>query len=46
MDASVKKIITDLKAKKYNPVYFLQGEESYYIDVISDYIEANVLSDA
>jgi DNA polymerase-3 subunit delta len=46
MDASVKKILTDLKARKYNPVYFLQGEESYYIDVISDYIEANVLSDA
>lgn len=46
MDAAVKKILSDLKAKKYSPVYFLQGEESYFIDVISDYIEANVLSDA
>ena len=46
MDASVKKILTDLKAKKYAPVYFLQGEETYYIDLISDYIEQNVLSDA
>jgi DNA polymerase-3 subunit delta len=46
MDANVKKILTDLKAKKYAPVYFLQGEETYFIDVISDYIEANVLSDA
>lgn len=46
MDASVKKILTDLKARKFNPVYFLQGEESYFIDVISDYIEAHVLTDA
>jgi DNA polymerase-3 subunit delta len=46
MDASARKILTDLKAKKYSPVYFLQGEETYFIDVISDYIEANVLTDA
>jgi DNA polymerase-3 subunit delta len=46
MDANVKKILADLKSKKYAPVYFLQGEETFYIDVISDYIEANVLSDA
>jgi len=46
MDANVKKILTDLKAKKYGPVYFLQGEETYFIDVVSDFIEANVLSDA
>ncbi|MCI0751842.1 MAG: DNA polymerase III subunit delta, partial [Flammeovirgaceae bacterium] len=46
MDAQVKKIMTELKAKKYAPVYFLQGEESYYIDLISDYIEAHVLSDS
>ena len=46
MDAATKKILTDLKAKKFNPVYFLHGEESYFIDVISDYIEAHALSDA
>jgi DNA polymerase-3 subunit delta len=46
MDASVRKILTDVKAGKYSPVYFLQGEESYFIDVISDYIEANALTDA
>jgi DNA polymerase-3 subunit delta len=46
MDATVKKILADLKGKKYAPVYFLQGEETYFIDVISDYIEANVLSDS
>lgn len=46
MDASVKKILSDLKARKFNPVYFIQGEESYFIDVISDYIEAHALSEA
>lgn len=39
-------IIRDLKAKTYKPVYFLMGEEPYYIDLISDYIEENVLSDS
>lgn len=38
-------IISDLKNKIYYPVYFLAGEESYYIDAISDYIEENILSD-
>jgi len=46
MDAAAKKILTDLKARKYSPVYFLQGEETYYIDLISDYIQEHVLSDA
>ena len=38
-------IITDLKNKVYHPVYFLTGEEAYYIDKISDYIEANILDE-
>jgi DNA polymerase-3 subunit delta len=46
MDASVKKIYSELKAGKYNPVYFLQGEETFYIDMLSDYIEVNALTDA
>lgn len=46
MDAAAKKILTDLKAKKYAPVYLLQGEETYYIDLIANYIEKNVLSDS
>ena len=46
MDASVKKILTALRAGKFDPVYFLQGEESYFIDVISDYIEQNALNDS
>ncbi|MCD4727011.1 MAG: DNA polymerase III subunit delta [Pirellulales bacterium] len=38
-------IITDLKNKIYYPVYFLTGEEPFYIDEISNYIEKNVLSE-
>jgi DNA polymerase III subunit delta len=46
MDAQVKKIWGELRAGKYAPVYFLQGEESFYIDLISNYIEANALSES
>jgi len=46
MDAAAKKILTDLKARKYAPIYLLQGEETYYIDLIASYIEKNVLSEA
>lgn len=38
-------IITDLKKKEYKPVYFLHGNESYFIDAIADFIEKKVLSD-
>lgn len=37
-------IMNDLKARKFSPIYILMGEESYYIDQISDYISSNVLS--
>lgn len=37
-------IMRDLKAKKYAPVYVLMGDESYYIDRITDYIADNVLA--
>src|SRR3954467_8671374 len=40
------KIIADLKKKIYYPVYFLWGEEPYYIDLICDYIEKNILTDS
>lgn len=41
-----EQIIGDLKNKIYHPVYFLMGEEPYYIDLIANYIQENVLSDA
>src|SRR5688572_6104139 len=40
------KILSDLKNKIYHPVYFLMGEEPYFIDAISNYIEKNVLSES
>ncbi len=39
-------ILQDLKKGIYQPIYLLQGEEPYYIDALSDYIEDNVLTDA
>ncbi|MEO8146781.1 MAG: DNA polymerase III subunit delta [Bacteroidia bacterium] len=45
MAQTFENIIQDLKNKVYSPVYLLQGDESYYIDVISDYIENNVLDE-
>ncbi len=36
--------MADLRAGKYKPVYFLQGEEPFYIDRISDYIAEHALS--
>lgn len=36
-------IMRDLKSGKYAPVYILMGDESYYIDRITDYIAENVL---
>ncbi|MCQ2216999.1 MAG: DNA polymerase III subunit delta [Paludibacteraceae bacterium] len=38
-------IMSDLKQKVYKPVYFLMGEEPYYIDEISNYIQNNVLTE-
>lgn len=43
-DLTFDELIRDLKNKVYHPVYFLQGEEPYYIDRVSDYILENVLS--
>ena len=34
-----------MRAKQYRPIYYLMGEESYYIDLIADYITDNVLSE-
>ena len=41
----VIKIVNDIKAGDIKPIYFLMGEEPYYIDKLSDFIEENVLSD-
>ncbi len=41
-----EEILQDLKNKIYKPIYFLMGEEPYFIDVITDYIASHVLDEA
>jgi DNA polymerase-3 subunit delta len=43
MDASI--IIKDIRAKKFAPMYFLHGEESYYIDLITEALQQNCLEE-
>ena len=38
-------ILQELRAKQYRPVYYLMGEEPYYIDLIADYITDNILTE-
>jgi len=44
-EISYNQILSDLKNQIYYPVYFLFGEESYFIDAISDLIEHTVLNE-
>jgi DNA polymerase III subunit delta len=46
MAVTFEEIMSDLKNRIYKPVYFLAGEEPYYIDLITNYIEENVLPEA
>ena len=45
-EITYEQILTDLRKKEYHSIYFLMGEEPYYIDIISDYIQNNVLDDS
>lgn len=40
-----EEIISSLKKKDFRPIYFLMGDESYFIDKITDYISKNILSE-
>jgi len=46
MAVTYEEILSDLKNRIFKPVYFLAGEEPYYIDLITDYIQDKVLSEA
>jgi DNA polymerase-3 subunit delta len=41
----INQIVTDIKNGNIKPIYFLMGEEPYYIDKIAEYIEKNVLKE-
>lgn len=43
--SEVTKIVADIKSGNIKPIYFLMGEEPYYIDRISEFIEKNVLTE-
>jgi len=42
---SYDQVMSDLRRIAYKPIYLLMGEEAYYIDKISDFIQANVLDE-
>ena len=42
-NVSFESIMRDLEARKFVPVYYLMGDEPYYIDKIADYIAEHVL---
>jgi DNA polymerase-3 subunit delta len=46
MAATYEEIISDLKKRIFKPVYFLAGEEPYYLDLITEYIEDKILPEA
>ena len=46
MAVTFEEIMSDLKNRIYKPLYFLAGEEPYYIDLITNYIEDKVLPEA
>jgi len=41
----INAIVADIKKGNTKPIYFLMGEEPYYLDQISDFIEDNVLDE-
>jgi DNA polymerase-3 subunit delta len=46
MAVTYEEIISDLKNRIFKPVYFLAGEEPYYIDLITEYIQEKVLPES
>ncbi len=41
-----EEILRDIRDKKFAPIYFLHGEEPFFIDKIEEAVEANALSEA
>ena len=42
----IRTIVSDIKNGNIKPIYFLMGDEPYYIDKISDFIEENILDES
>jgi DNA polymerase-3 subunit delta len=43
---SAEKIIADWKKNSFKPVYWLEGEEPYYIDMVMSHAEHNILNES
>ena len=43
---SAEKIISDWKKKSFKPVYWLEGEEDYYIDQVMSFAEHHILPES
>ncbi len=43
---SAEKIISDWKKKNFKPIYWLEGEEPYFIDMVVNYAENYILSES
>jgi DNA polymerase-3 subunit delta len=43
---NLEKILTDLKKQHYKPVYWLEGEEEFFIDQVISYAEKNILPES
>jgi DNA polymerase-3 subunit delta len=43
MSVSVEQILQDWKKRAFKPIYWLEGDEGYYIDILTDYAEHNIL---
>ncbi|MFM1875547.1 MAG: polymerase subunit delta [Bacteroidota bacterium] len=41
----IRNILADMRTGNFKPIYFLQGEEPFYIDRISDYIAEHALTE-
>ena len=46
MSLAAPDIMNQLRKGEFAPIYFLQGEEPFFIDLISDYIEEHAIDDS
>lgn len=46
MSATYQSILNDLKKGHYAPIYLFEGEEPFFIDQLTDYIEEHALDEA
>lgn len=46
MTAELKKLFTSLQNRDYKPFYLVDGEEAFYLDLITEYFEHKILNEA